>query len=218
MNKTIRLLAALSALGLTCMANAISSFNVSVDTSSLIGDPLASAPYYIDFQLNDGGTTPGNNAVSISNVMFGGGSVAASLPELFGGASGDLASGVQIMDTDFFNEFYQEFIPGSFLSFMVTLTNNANNPGDASDLFSFSIFDSFLGFPAPIPTESFSYALLEVNIDGSPLAIETFAGIDEYDGVSAPSTNPVPDGAASGIGFLSIVGMIALRRRTAQHA
>lgn len=216
--KSIRLLAAaVSALGITCIANAV-TYSVSLDTNSLIGNSFA--PFYLDFQLTDGsGSNNGNNTASVSDFQFGGGhAVGAAFAS--GGASGDVATGITLTDTDFWNDIYQEFVPGSVLSFLVTLSNNIES-GSTPDLFSFSILDSGLGYPANIPTESGAFTLLEIGIDGSPLTVETFSGIDDgfgtdYSAISAPSVSTVstvPDSPVFAAGLASLIALFVARRR-----
>src|SRR5205823_7992251 len=87
----------------------------------------------------------------------------------FGGATGSLAAGGQVKLTDnahFINEFYQQFTPGSFLSFTVTLTTKVD-PGLTPDVFSFSILDRLL---SPVPTTNFADALILVSINSANLA------------------------------------------------
>ncbi len=118
-------------------------FDVTLDTSGLIGHPAG--PFYVDFQLNDGsGNFAGVNTATISNFMFGDKGSASGNPQLFGGAMGDLSTGVTLKDdAAFINEFIEGFTPGSFLSFHVELTTNVD-PGLTPDGFSFSILDSLL--------------------------------------------------------------------------
>src|SRR4030095_11194541 len=95
------------------------SFHLSVDTSPLVGN--LAGPFYINFQLNDGagGGSP-NNTVTIQNIQFRGGSaVGTPLTTCPGGSSGNLSSSVSISDSELFNQFMQQFEPGTTLSFDV---------------------------------------------------------------------------------------------------
>jgi hypothetical protein len=67
----------------------------------------------------------------------------------------------------FLNEFFQAFIPGSRLSFDLTLTRNVG-PGPTPDAFSFAILDGSL---ANIPTNGVGDSLLLVNITSPVLGI-----------------------------------------------
>jgi hypothetical protein len=143
---------------------------VTLDTSLLVGN--AAAPFYLEFQLNDGrGTNDGNNTALVQNFDFGGGAPLGFLSAT-GGAAGDLFSDfVSITDNSFFNQFFQEFNPGAFLKFDVTLTTLVD-PGPQPDQFSVAILDCS---QTEIPTTSPANALLSADIT-SPLTIRTFAG------------------------------------------
>ncbi len=69
---TLLLLILVSFAMLPRAARADAIYNVSLDTSSLIGN--AAGPFSLDFQFNDGsGTNDGNNTVTLTNFAFGGG-------------------------------------------------------------------------------------------------------------------------------------------------
>jgi hypothetical protein len=174
-NRVFRILVALLLTAGTAQAV---PFLVTLDTSPLVGDP--NAPFALNFQLNNG-TEAGNNTATLTAFDFGAGGTASGVPDLLGGASGDLSAGVTITDTDFLNSFTQTFVPGDSLSFVLSLTTNPDSV--FPDQFSFAIFytDMVLGL-IEIPTLSFSNALLTIDIDGGGLVIDT-AGSD-------PTFNP----------------------------
>ena len=90
-------------------------FKAVINTASLAGAP--GGPFILDFQLN--GVGPATNSVVLSNFSFIGGGATGS-PDLFGGASGSLATSVTINSAGgFFNDFSQTFAPGSLLTFDV---------------------------------------------------------------------------------------------------
>ena len=209
--KTARLIAAIAAVGTASVSEAITTFNVSLDTSALVGHP--SGPFYLDFQLIDGsGIGNGNNTALVSDFQFGGGGADGSATTI-GGASGDLTSGITLVDTEFWNELYQAFTPGSWLSFAVTLSANAES-GFAPDMFSFSILDSSLW---NIPTQAYDWSdsLLQITLDGPNTFAETFGGDGDYDGIGAPTATAaaVPEGSTYGIGLISLIVLIAARTR-----
>src|SRR5689334_22890104 len=72
------------------------SYQVTVDTSSLIADP--GAPFALDFQLTGG--NPLANSITVSNFNFGSG-YATDNPLTFtlGGVTGDLSSTVTLSTT-----------------------------------------------------------------------------------------------------------------------
>ncbi|MDQ8202189.1 NF038129 family PEP-CTERM protein [Pelagicoccus sp. SDUM812003] len=216
--KTIRLLAAAaSALGLSCIGNAITTYSVSLDTSSLQGS--ASAPFYLDFLLLDGTAADlGNNSATISNLQFGGSGHTVGSPTVFSGASATSA-GIELVDIllpfGSFYQVYQEFVPGSSLSFLLTLSDNLNSDG-STDMFSFSILDGSL-FPIWTQAPDFSDNLLQITLDGDHPQIDTFAGDFEYSDVGAPSVSTVPDSSVFCIGLASLIAMFATRRRLDHH-
>jgi hypothetical protein len=195
--KTIRtLLALLGAAALAAAAGA--STLITLDTSG-----LAAGTYYIDFQLNDGdGTNPNTNTALITHIDLGGGTIDGPA-FAYGGVSGDLSSSVALTDTDWVNEFFQAFIPGTFVSFQLSLSNNWN--GVVPDIFGFAILDSNL-----MNLETYSLGsdqLLVVEQNGAGLGFQTYASVDG----SLPAPG-VPDSGATALFVVAgLVGLFAVR-------
>lgn len=190
------------------LAHAQLTFKVSVDTSALLGTPAS--PFYLDFQLNDGaGIGNANNQAVISSFTFGGGS-ALSPATTFGGAAGTLSSSVTLTDSSAFNEFYQPFVPGAWLSFLVSLTGNVES-GPTPDLFAFAILDSSLMNLATLSPGTDTF--LQIDINSTAPAIATYASIDGA--VPAPAIVPVPEPSTYGLcaAFALIAGGYYRRRR-----
>jgi hypothetical protein len=151
-------------------ANA-TSITIKLNTIPLTAAPGASAgPFALAFQLVDG-TEPNNNTVTLSSFSFGfGGSTgsgcpAALAPCRFGGASGDLTTGVALNDSSPFGAFIQTFVPGNSLSFTMDFTTNVDT-GGTPDAFAFSIVDSDGGsIPTVDPTGADT--LLTIYFDSS---------------------------------------------------
>lgn len=144
------------------------TFHAEINTSSLIND--STGPFSIEFQFNDGlGVGDANNTVTIENFTFDGGS-ASGTPSLVGGAGGSLSTSVTLMDTSFFNDFVEGFVPGSTLGFDVSSTTNVDL-GATPDIFYFTILD---GNYIPIPTLGLGDAFLLVTIDSPIPPVETF--------------------------------------------
>lgn len=186
-------------------------FNVSMNTAALVGDPAA--PFFLEFQFNDGsGTNDGNNTVVMDQFALGAGGGAVGLPSTIGGVTGDLSSSVTLTDSDFFNQFIQEFTPGDLLSFRLKLPTNVD-AGGVPDEFSFSILDS--GF-TEIPTLGFFDVFLLADIDSnhpvpsgfaSDSSRNTAAGGAPVD-LDAPlirEVTEVPEPAGAGLAALSLL-------------
>lgn len=169
------------------------TFDVVVNTAPLAAFGNPPGPFYLDFQLN--GT--GANTATIGSFNFSGGS-AVPPATLFGGASGNLSSGITLSDASFFsNEAFEQFTPGGTLKFHVSLTTNVTGTPDA---FFFNILD---GTTSNIPTTGFGDQLLEVDITKTALGpsdLQTFRGLaipggPDYSGVADAAT-PVPEPAS----------------------
>jgi hypothetical protein len=167
---------------------------VNLNTAPLIGH--LAAPFYLDFQLNDGsGTGDANNTATLSNFQFGGGCAIGS-PSTQGGASGNLSSTVVIHDSTFLNEFYQQFIPGNTLSFTLDLTTQVESP--TPDQFSFAILDNTL---TELPTQGFFDVFATIDIDSPSPPVQTFtsdpnvppAGGGRGITIAAPTVQAVPE-------------------------
>ncbi|HZT82253.1 MAG TPA: NF038129 family PEP-CTERM protein [Gemmataceae bacterium] len=168
------------------------------DTTSLKNQP-GQGPYYLDFQFTDGGG-PGdaNNTVVISHLALGGGAlVGAGAPS--GGVTGDLSSAVTMTDSAFFNEFSQQFTPGSSLAFQVSLSQTIG-PGEDSasggtpDEFSFAILHG--AARDEIATTNFNDAFVTIDVTSPSLTV-TPAGSAAGSGFDVPAPSVVPSAAAA---------------------
>ena len=87
-----------------------STIDVSLNTAPLIGH--VAGPFSLVFQLTDGsGRGDGNNSITLFSFQLGGGG-ASGAPAYFGGAIGNIVSGVTLIDNSFLNYFIQPFTPG----------------------------------------------------------------------------------------------------------
>jgi hypothetical protein len=157
-------------------------YDVTIDTRAFAGS--TAGPFFIDVQLNDGsGTSDGNNTATLSDFTFGAGGSATGAPTLTGGATGSLAAGITITDSQFLNEFTQGFTPGTTLVFELMYSTNVD-PGPQPDEFTFFFVD---GSGQAIPTSDpviGRNAVLLVDIDASATLF----------GYGGSATDPPPNG------------------------
>lgn len=205
--KTFFCAAVLSGIFTAAVCKAQLQLRVDVDTSSLSGNPAG--PYSLDFQLNDGsGWGDANNIASLTNFRFGSGSAAGSGTS-FGGSGGDLSSSVWLSDSNsLLNEYDQEFVPGPWLSFDLSLTTNIDS-GGTPDVFSFAILDGAL---MNLPTQSSaSDAFLTINLDSASPWVQTYSSVD---GLITVTATPVPEASSYGCAAMTLLGFVALMRRS----
>jgi hypothetical protein len=209
------LLLAIAACIATSASQASLIFHVVLDTTPLIGHPAG--PFSLEFQLNDGsGTNDGNNTALLSDFDFHGGSP-VGMATLIGGASGDLSSHVVIGDSDFLNEFFQEFVPGPLVSFTVELSLNVD-AGPQPDQFSFAILDCTL---VEIPTQGPADALIVTDITAAPV-VQTFAG--DAGRPTSCSGDPIflqapriAEPAPTALLLIALFALIAARAKARRH-
>jgi hypothetical protein len=193
------------------------SANASSITGSVsLNTSILSGPFELAFILTDGsGTGDANNAVTLSNFVFGvGGSPGAVDPSLsLGGESGNLVSGVSLFDSSFLNIFASSFTPGSSLTFDFGLSTVVD-PGGTPDQFSIVLLRSD-GTVVHTVDPSGVNSLLIVNIDSIHPSIVTFAS-DLTPAPTVSESTPVPEPSSLVLfatGLLCILGLAAGTRR-----
>ena len=191
-----------------CRAGVI---DVSLNTSSLIG-----GDYALAFDLIDGDAAI-NNTLAIGGALFGGGSLTGS-PILTGGASGNLASTVTILDTSFFNEYFHSFTAGSILSFQWSFTGNF--AGGTPDSIAFLIIDNTTGLPVPTLDPLGTDLFLAIDLDSAAPVIQSF-GTDESRtsiSIAAPQVSPsdavAPEPLTTLLVAAGLVCLVCMRKNT----
>jgi hypothetical protein len=186
-------------------------YHVDINTAPLVGS--STAPFSLDFQLNDGsGTLAGVNTVTLTNFIFTAGNPTGSAT-LIGDATGSLSSTVKLTDDLAFNEFYQGFSAlTTKIGFDVLLTTNVD-PGPTPDAFSMAILDNTL---ANISTNGLGDSLMLVNINSASL---TISAVQKFTSTSPSgvtvAASPVPEPSSwlvMGSGLLAL-GCLALCRK-----
>jgi hypothetical protein len=195
-------------IGTPAAARAAVILDVALDTSALTSVPGSpSAPFAVFFQFTDGsGLNDGNNTATLSDFTFDGGSPMPGTT-VFGNATGDLTTGVVMMDDSFFTSFSQGFTPGGMLSFRLTLTTNVD-AGGTPDTFAFGLLDG-AGIPIPTLDPNLADTLLMIVIDSADPSIATYATDPERTAIalaaavtSVTGATPIPEPGTLGlVGF-----------------
>lgn len=167
-----------------------------IDTSSLSGTSAQLA-----FDLIDGG--PPGNTVTIS-AFSSDGTLGSFL--LTGDASGSFPGTVTLGDTSFFNEYLQNIVLGTTLSFTFGTMENPANPSFTPDAFSLLFLDPTSGLPLFATSDpTGADALILYNIGAlNPLEIYRSDAVTVTAGNSIPLPGTLP---------LLVAGLFALGSR-----
>ena len=226
MKTTISLFAGACALLCACSVQA-NLYQVTVNTQPLEGN--ANAPFYVDFQMNYGSGS--GNSATLNDFNFAGGSPVGTAFSYsgagqgaigaYGTAAGDLSAGVTLSDnaSSQFNGFYQQFTPGSTLTFNVNLS--ANGTGQTPDDLIFSIDDYTTYQIYTTAPDQVSLAYFQINpyLHNPAISVNTyiFAPGDTGDNISGVTVSVVPEPAAYGVfaaaGLLVVCLGTQLRRK-----
>ena len=208
------ILAAATLLTCATQARAALSYNVYLNTASLIGN--TNAPFSLDVVLGSGSQTPNSdNTITLSNFIFTNGSVGA-VSYSAGGETGSMSSTVTLTNSAQGNELAQQFSSGvTQIQFSVSMTSNTNNP--FPDQFDVAILDGGLNNVATTDP-SMGNTLVSVDLSTG----QTLNSVHTYRS-TANSTGPgiiaaVPEPApTAGLLLGTLVGFGWLvRRKTAR--
>lgn len=191
--------------GAICPSAHATQYQVTIDSTPILG---ADAQLAIDFI--DGG--PPLSRVLVTGFSTDGilGSTATS-----GGATGNLADTVMLVDSDFFNEMLVNLTLGSTLSFVFTPELLGPETPTVPDVLSVFLLDATSGLPLFATNDpTGADALFTFAIDGSANGeLNIYSALQEAATVSvAPLANTVPE-PSSLIQVLSWLALLALVSR-----
>jgi len=186
------------------------TYQVQLDTS-----PLAGSAAQLAFDLIDGDGLI-NNSVSVSAFTSDGVLGAVSLS---GGASGSLAAGLTLADTDFFNEALQGLTLGNSLAFRLDLTPSLAGGALIPDSFAFFLLDDSAS-ASLVTTSLLGDALFTLDLDGSAggtlsVATGTTPALGLTVQVVTPTGVPEP---SSWIVLLGLGALLITRRTPTRRA
>jgi hypothetical protein len=196
---TILLLALLGVVGpRPCRADMI-VYNVTADTSSVLGQAGT-----VDIAFNPAGL--GGSDTAVLQSLSGGTPGAVNIPPTGGDVTGSLSSlPVTFTDDQATNELNQAFTFAGQLQFSLKLTSNSSSPGAT---FSFSMFDQN-GNPINPGPNGFSAVAIDVAAGGQQ------ASPQYGPNTGAPHAAPEPSSAVLlGLGSAGLAAGLIWRRRS----
>jgi len=204
-------IAALFALSIQSPVRAQSDYDVTLNTSSLLG---TGATLTFDF-IAGGGTQ--SNSVSILDFSTDGTLVSGGVNS--GSVSGSLPGTATLSNASFFNELQQGITLGSTISFQVDATTNAPTGGSLPDTFSLFLLDPTASYSLTNTTDpTGSDSLVTLQIDGTAGGnIAVYSGSSasipvSVKAVSAPTSVPEIDSPTALSALTLLLGGLAVLR------
>ena len=201
-------LAASALLACATPGRAALSYNVYLNTASLIGN--TNAPFSLDVVLSSGSQVPNSdNTITLSNFIFTGGSVGA-VSYSAGGQTGSMSSTVSLTNSALDNELAQQFASTvTQIQFSVSMTSNTNNP--FPDQFNVSILDANLNNIATTdPSGGNTLLLVNINTGQTLNSVNTYRSTAGGTGPGVTAVVPEPAstatlllGGLAGLGWLA---------------
>ena len=192
-------------------------FHVDLDTSGLLS--ADNAPFFLDFQLNEGSGTLANS-VTLSNFSFDSGASSGSAM-MFGNATGSMASSITLSADSGspFNELFQGFSTTTTgIHFNVSISQNS--PGATPDGFAVSVLTSEANNPQ-IPTaapDGVSLVTLDIGTANVLADVKTYGSVSPAGVSASASASAVPEpsttAALFGLAATTLAGVFRLRRRS----
>jgi hypothetical protein len=187
------------------------SYNVSVDTSTLIG-----TSGYLYFQLNPNNSNLSDATAFVTSFATDG-TLGATAPGVYGGnVSGTLPATVSF-DNGYgagstlssINDYNHAITFGNTLSFHLDLTQVLNNPATDGSTFTLSMFNDAMGTTGLLTSTGTELSLI-LNSDGTATLDQTPGNIATQADVTS---TPIP--AAAWLLSSGLMGLAGLRRRKA---
>jgi hypothetical protein len=177
------------------------SYQVTVDTSSLVG---TSPTGYLYLDYMPGFVAPVASTATISNFTTDGTLGAQDFAYIYNGSavSGSLGSSVVFANSNPNNDYNQAITFGSSLSFLVSLHGSTSATADASSL-SLYLFGDAAG-TTPLMTAYGQIANISLNNDGTASAVSFAPQAD---------VTPTPIPAAAWLFGSGLMGLAGIRRR-----
>ena len=176
-----------------------------IDTSALSGTNA-----FLAFDFIDGGTP--SNTVTVSSFATDG---TLGSEQILGDVSGTLPSDVILGDASFFNEYLQEILLGSQISFILDDTGNTADASSFPDGLSFFLLDQGTNLPlvsTDDPTGAGALFLLSV---GEQNGLSVYSG-DGFRVSARPlnqGTVPEPNSVLLILTALTMIGVVTVWRK-----